>query len=102
MVNVCIIGLGYWGKNLLRVFNSQTNVVAGVNKSSHTVDLQKKYPKIQFYNKYRDIIKDSVIDAVIIATPTHTHFEIAKYCLEQGKHVFLEKPMCSSLNEGQI
>jgi predicted dehydrogenase len=61
----------------------------------------KSYPNIILYNEANDLIKDPKIDAVVIATPVFTHFELAKKALSSGKHVLLEKPMTSNSTEAK-
>lgn len=105
MVKVGIIGYGYWGPNLVRNFfatsNCEVKSVADP-RTERLLVLAKTYPKIKGVLKANDIIFDPEIDAVIIATPVSTHFNIAKKSLEEGKHVLLEKPMASSVKEAQV
>lgn len=102
MVNVAIIGYGYWGPNLVRNFSTVTNcriqIVADI-KSERLQNLIKLYPSIKTTSEIEDVINNPTIDAVVIATPVFTHFNIAKRALEQGKHVLLEKPMTSTVQE---
>lgn len=102
MYNVAIIGCGYWGPNLIRNFHSLPN--ATVKKVCDLDDdrlsnIKRLYPDITLTKSVDDITTDKEIDAVAIATPVHTHFKLAKACLEAGKHVFIEKPMASSTAE---
>lgn len=93
-MKVSLIGLGYWGPNLLRVLNK-----LGVVYSAHDLDINKinrfhsdpSYSNIKFSLDCLDYKED--IDAVVIATPPNTHYNLAKKFLELGKHVFVEKPM---------
>jgi len=98
------IGVGYWGPNLLR------NMVA--NKSCEVktvVDLSKErrhfvrdlYPSVRVSYRVEDIVNDSDIKAVVIATPVATHFDLAMKCLEAGKHILVEKPMATTVEEVQ-
>ena len=103
MKKIAIIGLGKWGKNLLREFSN----VSCVTKC-HTRGNQKNiswlrmnYPKVVHTTSIRDILTDKNIDAVAISTPINSHFKIAKNALESGKHVFVEKPMASSVIEAK-
>lgn len=96
MVNVAIIGYGYWGPNLVRNFNSLSDA-----KVKKVVDLtpqrlaavQSLYPSIEVSSSVDELWNDTSIDAVVIATPVFTHFELAKKALQAGKHVLIEKPM---------
>jgi predicted dehydrogenase len=104
MTRLGIIGYGYWGPNLLRNFNAAQNcaVIAVAERRLHRhLAIQKLFPGIQCVADAETIIQRTDIDAVIIATPVFTHFSIAKMALENGKHVLLEKPMTSSVNEAE-
>lgn len=100
MVNVAIIGYGYWGPNLVRNFSS-----IGVAKVKKVVDLRderlavvaKAYPGVEVSKDIDALWTDSSIDAVVIATPVFTHFDLAKKALQHGKHVLIEKPMTDTV-----
>jgi predicted dehydrogenase len=100
MINCAIIGYGYWGPNLVRNFsvtaNSSVQVVADLRPERLAV-VSKSYPNIRVTSDIDSIWTDSSIDAVIIATPVFTHFELAKKALNAGKHVLLEKPMTDTV-----
>ena len=99
MINVGVIGCGYWGPNLIRNFHGQ----AGANLAMIS-DLDEKrlghvglqYPSTIKTTDYRDIINNPDIDAVVVATPMSTHYPLGMAALEAGKHLFLEKPMATS------
>lgn len=101
-MNVAIIGFGYWGPNLVRNFNS----VAGCNVR-HVCDsrperlavVNKQYPSAITGSDYDLILNDVSVEAIIIATPVFTHFELAKKALLKGKNVLIEKPMTSTSAE---
>jgi len=102
MYNVCLIGHGYWGEKLARNFNNfeffKLNSI--VDKKSYNLNSAKKlYPNIKLYKDYRNAIKKSFADLIIVSTPTSTHYKIAKYALESEKHVLVEKPLCLNLSE---
>ncbi len=99
MLNVGVIGVGYWGPNIIRNFDAcnETNmVVASDLKPERLSFIRKKHPAIRTTTDFNDIINDANIDAVAICTPVFTHYDLAKKALEAGKHVFLEKPMTST------
>ncbi len=102
MLNVAVIGCGYWGPNLVRNFNSLsecdvTTVCDACNdRLSH---MQKLYPHLKTVNDAEEIFSDKTIDAVAIATPVSFHYELAMKSLQAGKHTFIEKPMASSVAE---
>jgi predicted dehydrogenase len=101
-IKVAVIGFGYWGPNIVRNFHSQLNCdVEYVVDSSHErlAIVNENYPNTKTSKNLDDVIKNPNIDAVIIATPVFTHYEIAKKALSNGKHVLIEKPMTSSAKE---
>jgi predicted dehydrogenase len=104
MVNVAIIGYGYWGPNLVRNFSSTRDcrVHTVVDFRSERLELaQRNHSSIRISNNTDDIFNNTEIDAVVIATPVFTHFDLAKRALENKKHVLLEKPMTSSVAEAE-
>lgn len=105
MIKVGIIGFGYWGPNLVRNFNLATNCrVAGVAdpRPDRLMTLGRMYSTIKGYRNAADLINAGDIDAIVIATPVSTHFELGKKALLAGKHVLLEKPMTASVEEAEI
>ena len=96
MINIGIIGYGYWGPNLVRNFTELSGVtVSGVvDQDKKKLDLvQRRYPGIRVTTNFQDLLEDSSVDAVAIATPVNTHFELGMAALKAGKHLWLEKPM---------
>lgn len=96
VLNVGVIGYGYWGPNLVRNFSeldeARVHTVADLNpKALETV--AKRYPATKTTTDAMELIQDPEIDAVAIATPVATHFSLAMAALRAGKHVWLEKPM---------
>ncbi|HVK96382.1 MAG TPA: Gfo/Idh/MocA family oxidoreductase [Flavisolibacter sp.] len=105
MINIGIIGYGYWGPNLVRNFFNTPGCIIKKVADSRAVRLQhlsKSFPSITGVTTADEIIDDPFIDAVVIATPVFTHFTLAKKALMQGKHVLLEKPMTASVEEANI
>ena len=104
MINVGVIGYGYWGPNLVRNFSesADTNVVAVSDFKSDRLELvQRRYPRIQTTTDHRDLWKNPDIEAIVVATPVSSHFELAMGALKAGKHVLVEKPMTASYEEAQ-
>jgi len=104
MINVGVVGCGYWGPNLIRNFVSSddTEPLWVCDQDKRQLDkAMGPYPNIKRTTDLSDILFDNKVDAVAIATPVHTHFPIAKACLENGKHVLLEKPLASSVKQGE-
>jgi predicted dehydrogenase len=103
-VNVAVIGFGYWGPNMVRNFNNQTDgkvlYVADFREERLGV-VNKLYPSIKTTTSPDEAILDPKTDAVVIATPVFTHFALAKKALNAGKHVLLEKPMVSTSAEAE-
>ena len=103
MIKVGLIGCGYWGKNLLRVLKNleRCELVACCDIDEEKLDeAQKKWKVQRTTTDYNDIIRDVTIDAVVIATPTNSHYEIAKNALLHNKHVFVEKPFVREYEQG--
>ncbi len=102
MVRVAQIGVGYWGPNLLRnlVSNKRCNVSSVVDLSPERREyVRGLYPAIKITEDIEEVIRDPEIEAVVIATPVATHFDLAVRALTAGKHVLVEKPMARSVPE---
>jgi predicted dehydrogenase len=103
LINVAVIGCGYWGPNLIRNFVScpETELVWSCDLDEERLaKVLKPYPGVRKTTNVKDILADDQVDAIAIATPVRTHFPVAKACLESGKHVLVEKPLASSVAEG--
>ncbi|MCX6225981.1 MAG: Gfo/Idh/MocA family oxidoreductase [Bacteroidia bacterium] len=103
MIGIGVIGYGYWGPNLVRNFSevSGSKVIAVSDLRSERLALAKsRYPTIKTMTNCHDLIADPAIDAVIIATPVSTHFDLAMRALDMGKHVLVEKPMTATAEQG--
>jgi len=101
-VRVAVIGCGHWGPNHIRVFNSlpQSKTVMAVDSDSKRISsLQQLHPDLLFESDYRVAISDPQIDAIVVATPARSHYNIVREALENGKHVLCEKPLCVSSEE---
>jgi predicted dehydrogenase len=104
MLKVGVIGCGYWGPKLIRNFMtcSETELVWACDLDEERLEkFSSLYPGVQRTTQLADLLADSGLDGVAIATPVNTHFPIAKACLESGKHVLVEKPLASSAKEGE-
>ena len=104
MKNLVLVGLGYWGPNLLRTFNSMGYIKAAVDKDVNKLNKFKSdpiYNNIAFVENWQQFLITSSIKGFIIATPPNTHYEIAKAALSSGKHVFIEKPMTLNPKESE-
>ncbi len=103
-MNFGVIGYGYWGPNVVRnlasLDGSQVVSVAEMSASArHRV--QKAYPGMHVTADAMELITSPDIDAVAVITPVWTHYELAKAALENGKHVFVEKPFTSTTAQGE-
>lgn len=104
MIRVGIIGFGYWGPNIVRNFcaNDRCRVVKICELSQSALDRAgKAYPSIDRTSDFRDLLSATDIDAVAIVTPVSTHFELAKSALQNGKHVFIEKPFTANSSQAE-
>lgn len=104
MINIAIIGVGYWGPNLLRNFNGLSGIgllYACDMEEANLDKVKRTYPHLRVTKNYLDVITNEKIDAVCIATPLSAHFEIAKKALLNNKHVLVEKPFTSNSEEAE-
>ena len=106
MINIGVIGYGYWGPNLVRNFAEVSRVklasVADFNPDKLGL-VQRRFPTIKTTTDFQEILRDPEIDAIAIATPVTTHFELGMAVLKANKHLWLEKPMTeTSLQARQL
>jgi predicted dehydrogenase len=102
LVKVAVAGCGYWGPNLIRNFRSipecNVKIVCDLDQG-RLVHIKGLYPEVEVTDDFNDLINDKEIDAIAIATPVWTHFDLAKNGLLVGKHIFIEKPMASTVSQ---
>jgi predicted dehydrogenase len=102
VVHVGLIGYGYWGPNLLRNFaelpGSQVIGVSDVRPERLEL-VRARYPAVRTSTNWLDLIGDPSIDAIAVATPVSTHFDLAMKALQAGKHVLVEKPLTANSGE---
>lgn len=104
MINLGVIGYGYWGPNLVRNFvaNETTGVAMVCDRDQERLArVRALYPAIRLTTSAEDLINDREVDAVVISTPVDAHFPLALAALEAGKHVFVEKPIASTAEQAQ-
>lgn len=103
MKNIAIVGLGKWGKILLNEFQKTTNVSICVTKGNekNISWLQMNYPNIKHSTNFNEILLDNSIDAVVIATPISTHYDLIRDALNHKKHVFTEKPLSETTSNAK-
>ena len=92
-VSVGVVGLNYWGPNLVRNFDdlAELSWLCDLDETQ-LARIGSRYPEARTTTSYGDLLADDSLDAVVIATPVPTHYALAKQALEAGKHVFVEKP----------
>lgn len=103
-INIAVVGLGYWGPNLVRNFLKIPGVNIAYLCDIYEKNLQKislDYPFLKTTNNYNDVLNDRNIDIIAIATPLSTHHSLAKKALLMNKHVFIEKPFTQSIKEAK-
>jgi len=96
MIKLGFVGCGYWGPKLIRDFSNidDVEVCAICDLDKKKLDyFSKKMPGVMFTGNYKDILNLQSLDGVVIVTPPHTHYEIARDFLSSGRHVFVEKPL---------
>ncbi len=104
MIRVGVIGYGYWGPNIVRNLHGldSTRVEMVCDKSpSALARVRKTYPGIATTSDCGELLRSPEIDAVAVITPVWTHYELAKTALENGKHVFVEKPFTASTAQAE-
>ncbi|MBN2288460.1 MAG: Gfo/Idh/MocA family oxidoreductase [Candidatus Glassbacteria bacterium] len=96
MTKTAVIGTGYWGKNLVRVFyrlpGSELKYICDAD-SRNLEAVGKNYPGVKLTGDYREVLADREVEALAIATPAVSHYELARESLQAGKHTFVEKPL---------
>lgn len=104
-VRVAVVGLGYWGPNLVRVLHELecAEIVAACDiDAAALAKIARRYPAVRLTSSFDDLLADADIDAVAVVTPVSSHSELALAALRAGKHVFVEKPMAGSLEEAEV
>jgi predicted dehydrogenase len=102
MVRVGIVGLGYWGPNLVRCFSELPNckVTAVCDRSvDQLLKIKDRFVGVTPFENYELMLNSGMVDAVVIATPTNSHFDLAMQALERGTHVFVEKPLAETAEQ---
>lgn len=103
-MRIGVIGYGYWGPNIVRNFHSHDGsevVLVADRNPKCEARLKKVYPSIEFTTDENQVLTSPEIDVVAVVTPVWTHYELAKKALENGKHVFVEKPFTYSAQQGE-
>lgn len=99
MIRIGVVGYGYWGPNLVRNFmetpGSQVNYVSDLDEG-RLAQVQTRYPAVKTATDVKELLASPEVDAVAIATPVSTHFDLAMEALQAGKHVLVEKPLADT------
>ena len=103
MIRVAVLGAGEWGPNLIRNFhNKQTSEVVWIidRDAARLAEVQARFPDVQVSEEPARAFSDPAVDAVVVATPTSTHFTLAQQALQHSKHVLVEKPLTTEVKQG--
>jgi predicted dehydrogenase len=104
VIKLAVIGCGHWGPNHVRNFNalpeSRVDTVADLDERRLEY-VRKMYPGLRCERDYTQILNDPNLDAVVVATPVSTHYEVVRESILAGKHVLCEKPLCKSSKQGE-
>jgi predicted dehydrogenase len=104
MLNIAVVGLGYWGPNLLRnlyELNQCDHLVACDIDPKKLTKIKNRYPTVETTQDFQEVLEDKNIHATVIATPVSTHFPLAQKALLANKHVFVEKPFTAAISEAE-
>lgn len=102
MISIGVIGYGYWGPNIVRNFMGHSDCQVKMVCDNNPAALErasKLYPALEFCSSPEDLLTSMDLDAVAVITPVSTHYELARQALENGKHVFVEKPFTFTSDE---
>lgn len=102
-VGLAVVGLGYWGPNLLRnAWEIEgAHVLYACDRDPRALEpVAHRYPSVELTDDFECVLSDDAVDAVLIATPVSTHYRLARAALQAGKHVFVEKPLAEHSEEG--
>ena len=102
MINVGVVGYGYWGPNLVRNFAEADGArLAAVcdARAERLALVEKRYPGTKTFQGWQDLVQDPSIDLVAVSTPVSTHFEMGMAALQAGKHLLVEKPMAMNVEQ---
>src|SRR6266487_29822 len=99
---VAVVGVGYWGKNLVRNFH-ELGALAALCDAEQSIEssCRQQYQNVTFYREYSDVLADPSISAVALSTPAVTHYEMAKAALLAQKDVLVEKPLAIDVKHGE-
>lgn len=98
LVRVAVLGFGYWGPNIVRTLQAMEQVELAVCCDTNPLRLQRVRERygVAVSDRWQDVLEDATVEAVVVATPAHTHRELTLACLAHDKHVLVEKPFTTS------
>ena len=103
-IHIAIVGCGRWGFNHVRVFSQMSNcvlvAVADVDPERRRA-VREHFPGVRVERDYENLLRDPAVDAIVVATPASTHYDIVRHAVEHGKQVLCEKPLCENVQQAQ-
>ncbi|MHB0870308.1 MAG: Gfo/Idh/MocA family protein [Chloroflexota bacterium] len=103
-IRVSVIGCGYWGVNYVRMFSElPTSTVAVVcdQQADRLEDIRHRFPEVEVTTEVEEAVRRDGVDVAIVCTPATTHYDIARLCLESGKHILVEKPITTNSSQAR-
>jgi len=103
-IRVAVVGAGYWGSNLIRALNDTKGIWLNLvcdQRPEALQEVKKRYPQVALTASWESVLCDHNLDAVVLATPPATHYQLARTALAAGKHTWVEKPLALHYREGQ-
>ncbi len=104
MIKIGVIGYGYWGPNLVRNFSETQDIdvacIADLDEKKLEI-VKRRYPAVKTTRNFEEMINDPAIDAIAVATPVSTHFDLGMAVLKAGKHLWIEKPMTQTFAQAR-
>jgi predicted dehydrogenase len=102
LTKIGVAGLGHWGPNLARNFDELAELILLCDLDTSLLErFSKRHPQARLTTDFEDVLADPSVEAVVIATPVVTHYELSRRALAAGKHVFVEKPMALHAREAE-
>lgn len=101
-IKVAVVGAGIWGKNLVRNFYNLGVLHSVCDLDPENLEtISREYPDVKLTSDFNELLKNSEVSGIAIATPSHTHYPLVKLALNDGKHVYVEKPIAVASDEAQ-
>jgi len=101
-MNIAVVGAGYWGRNLVRVFSELGSLSAVCDFNAKTLgEVKRLYPQAGTTASYSEVLTNPGIDGIVISTPAATHYNLVKQGLLAGKDIFVEKPLALTVKDGK-